>query len=89
MSPRIHAEEPDPADLISSPKIRPQQVYGTMDSSDEPLNPSQLPQNEPNGAGKVTLETLFGFFEQISLDPASDDMTLTEIDQLFADVPSL
>ena len=92
LSPRIHTEEPDPADLMSSPKIRPQQVYGTMDSSDEPLNPSQLPQNEPNGAGKVTLDTLdtlFGFFEQISLDPASDDMTLTEIDQLFADVPSL
>ena len=89
LSPRIHTEEPDPADLMSSPKIRPQHIYGTMDSSDEPLNPSQLPQSEPNRAGKVTLDTLFEFFEQISLDPASDDMTLTEIDQLFADVPSL
>lgn len=89
LSPRTYTEELDPADLTSSPNIRPQQVYVTMDSSDEPLNPSQLPQNEPNGAENVTLDTLFGFFEEISLDPASSDMTLTEIDQLFADVPSL
>ena len=89
LSHRTYTEELDPADLTSSPNISPQQVYVTMDSSDEPLNPSQLPQNEPNGAENVTLDTLFGFFEEISLDPASSDMTLTEIDQLFADVPSL
>ncbi len=89
LSPRIHTEEVDPAASMSPSKIKPQRVYGTMDSSDEPLNPSQLPQSETNGDGDITLDTLFGFFERISLDPASGDMTLTEIDQLFADVPSL
>jgi hypothetical protein len=65
LSPLTHTEDRRPPDSMSSPKIMPQQVYVTKDSSDEPLNPSQLSQNEPNGAGNVTLDTLFGFFEEI------------------------
>ncbi|MCY7407677.1 MAG: hypothetical protein LH631_09945, partial [Alkalinema sp. CAN_BIN05] len=65
LSPLTHTEDRRPPDSMSSPKIMPQQVYVTKDSSDEPLNPSQLSQNEPNGSGNVTLDTLFGFFEEI------------------------
>ena len=87
--PPTESKEPHSSDSMSSPKIRPQQVDVMIDLSHEPLNPSQLPQKEPNGGETVTLETLFEFSEEISLDPTSDNITLAEIDQLFADVPSL
>jgi len=89
LSSPTHAKDTYSSDSMSSPKSRPQQVDVTMDFSHEPLNPSQLSQNESNGAESVTLDTLFEFPKEISLDPASDDMTLAEIDRLFADVPSL
>ena len=84
-----HSKEADSSDLMSSPKIRPQQVDVMMDLSHEPLNPSQLSPKESNGGENVTLDTLFGFPEEILLDPALGNMTLAEIDQLFADVPPL
>ena len=89
LSPLTHTKDINPSDLMSSSKIRPQQVDVTMDLSHEPLNSSQLSQNESNGSESLTLDTLFGFFEQISLDPASGDIRLAEIDQLSAHVPSL
>jgi len=89
LSPLTHTKDINPSDLMSSSKIRPQQADVTMDLSHEPLNSSQLSQNESNGSESLTLDTLFGFFEQISLDPASGDIRLAEIDQLSAHVPSL
>jgi hypothetical protein len=87
--PLTHTKDINPSDLMSSSKIRPQQVDVTMDLSHESLNSSQLSQNESNGSESLTLDTLFGFFEQISLDPDSGDIRLAEIDQLSAHVPSL
>ena len=89
LSPLTHTKDINPSDLMSSSKIRPQQADVTMDLSHEPLNSSQLSQNESNGSESLTLDTLFGFFEQISLDPDSGDIRLAEIDQLSAHVPSL
>ena len=89
LSPLTHAKDTHPSNSMSSPKIRLQQVDVTMDLSYEPINPSQLSQNESDGVESATLDTLFEFFEETSLDPASGDMTLAEINQLFADVPSL
>jgi len=89
LSPLTHTKDINPSDLMSSSKIRPQQVDVTMDLSHESLNSSQLSQNESNGSESLTLDTLFGFFEQISLDPDSGDIRLAEIDQLSAHVPSL
>ena len=84
-----HVEDCHPSDSMSSHKTTPQQVDVTIDLSYELHNPSQGSQNESNKTEIVTLDTLFGFPEEISVDSFSSDMTLAEIDQLFADVPSL
>ena len=84
-----HVDDCHPSDSMSSRKTTPQQVDVTMDLSYESHNPSQGSQNKSNETEIVTLDTLFGFPEEISVDSFSSDMTLAEIDQLFADVPSL
>lgn len=89
LSPVTPSKEPHSSDSMSSPKIRPQQVDVMMDLSDEPLNPSQPSQKEFNAGETVTMETLFGSPEEISVAPTSGNMTLADIDQLFADLPSL
>jgi hypothetical protein len=88
-SPVTPSKEPHSSDSMSSPKIRPQQVDVMMDLSDEPLNPSQPSPKESNVGETVTMETLFGSPEEISVAPTSATMTLADIDQLFADLPSL
>ena len=87
LSPKANACHP--SDSMSSRKTTPQQVDVTMDLSYSSQKPSQTPQNESNETEIVTLDTLFGFPEEISVDSFSSDMTLAEIDELFADVPSL
>lgn len=89
LSPVTPAKNLHSSDSMSSPTTRPPQVDVMMDSPQEPVNPSQLSQKEPNGGESVTLETIFGFPEEISVAPATDNITLADIDQLFADLPSL
>ncbi len=61
----------------------------TTDLSREPqYSSSQLSQNELNETDIVTLDTLFGLPKDILSETSLSDMTLAEIDQLFADVPS-
>ena len=89
LPPVTSSKEPPSSDSMSSPKIRPQQVDVMMDLFDEPLNSSQPSPKESNVGETVTMETLFGSSEEISVAPTSATMTLADIDQLFADLPSL
>lgn len=73
----------------SSLNVRPQQVDSTTNPLSLDLESTNNVHNSPMEGDSLTIESLFGVSEQPSQHATEPEMTLDEMDQLFADVPSI
>jgi hypothetical protein len=73
----------------SSSNLIPQQVDSITHTLSLEIEPRDIAQDQPMNDDSLTIDSLFGGLEDSPAQSVEPEMTLAEMDDLFADVPSL